>query len=116
MYTKEKWFSDLICNEGSKVQTYRLFKQKFNREKYLCMNMSAYAKFRCGVAPLRIETGPYKGFVIENRLWFHDQFKENNIIEDERHVLLNCPVYADLHAILFSHAGYFNCNFCEFVR
>ena len=93
-----------------------MFKQCFNKEKYLCINMpgkykSAYAKFRCGVAPLRIETGRYEGIMVDNRLCFNEQCKKNNIIEDEKHVLINCPVYADLRAILFRHASSFNCDF-----
>jgi hypothetical protein len=53
---------------------------------------SAFAKFRCGVAPLRIETGRYENKNVNERVCFicHDQ------IEDEKHVLLDCPLYADL--------------------
>jgi hypothetical protein len=42
----------------------KLFKEVFETEMYLSKNISsryrsAFAKFRCGVAPLRIETGRY---------------------------------------------------------
>lgn len=52
-----------------------------------------------------------EGIMIENRLCFYEQCNEDNIIEDEKHVLLNCSVYAYLRAILFSHASSYNCNF-----
>jgi hypothetical protein len=44
---------------------------------------SAFAKFRCGVAPLRIETGRYENKNVNERVCFicHDQ------IEDEKHVI-----------------------------
>jgi hypothetical protein len=50
---------------------------------------SAFAKFRCGVAPLRIETGRYENKNVNERVCFicHEQ------IEDEKHVLLNCIKY-----------------------
>ena len=59
--------------------------------------MSAYAKFRMGVAPLRIETGRYEGLEEENRLCFHCKDK----VESEEHVLLHCPAYQDLREMLF---------------
>ena len=87
---KEKWLSDLMKSERSKLRTYRLFKQEFCTEKYLCCNMpgkykSAYAKFRCGVAPLKIETGRYEALLVENRLCFNDTCIGNNMIESEKH-------------------------------
>ena len=47
---------------GNKLRTYRTFKNEFVTEPYLGIIVhkkyrSAYAKFRCGVAPLKIETG-----------------------------------------------------------
>ena len=52
-------------NGGNKLRTYRLFKQEFKSDPYLTCPMSkfhrsAYAKFRSGVAPIRIETGRYE--------------------------------------------------------
>ena len=62
--------------------------------------ISAFAKFRCGVTPLRIETGRYenKNVNVNEQGCFicHDQ------IEDEKHVLLDCPLYADLRESLFN--------------
>ena len=53
---------------------------------------SAFAKFRCGVAPLPIDTGCYENKNVNERVCFicHDR------IEDENHVLLDSPLYADV--------------------
>ena len=68
---------------------------------------SAFAKFRCGVAPLRIETGSYENKNVNERVCFicHDQ------IEDEKHVLLDCPLYADLRESLFNEVKRSNVHF-----
>lgn len=52
---------------------------------------SAFAKFRCGVAPLRIETGRYENIPLENRVCFNCK----DLVEDETHALLICPLYND---------------------
>ena len=53
---------------------------------------SAYAKFRCGTAPIKLETGRYEGLAVEERICpvCHEG------VEDERHVLLECPMYNDI--------------------
>ena len=35
------------------------------------------------------------------------------LIEDEKHVLMNCPVYEDLRCYLFYQASLFNVNFMQ---
>ena len=59
---------------------------------------SALAKFRCGVAPLRIETGRYEMIPYEERYCFNC----TNKIESEEHVLLECPLYNDIRLELLS--------------
>ena len=49
-----------------KLRTYKLFKQSFGAEKYLLLNCDKYersvlAQFRCGILPIRVETGRYIG-------------------------------------------------------
>ena len=61
----------------------------------LCNNvftLQTFAKFRCGVAPLRLETGRYERLSPEQRTCFFC----TDYIESEEHVLLSCPVYDDL--------------------
>ena len=50
---------------------------------------SSYAKFRCGVAPIRVETGRYERLNYDDRTCFNCHEK----IENEEHVLLECPLY-----------------------
>ena len=45
---------------------------------------SALSKFRCCVAPLKLETGRYENIAPEQRLCFNCK----NIVENEKHVLL----------------------------
>ena len=59
---------------------------------------SALAKFRCGVAPLRIETGRYEMIPYEERHCFYCEKK----VENEEHVLLECPLYNDIRLELFA--------------
>ena len=73
---KAEWCNRLMCNEHSKLRTYRIFKNEFKVEKYIYDILpgkyrSSFAKFRCDVAPLRIETGRYENLPIENRICFH---------------------------------------------
>jgi hypothetical protein len=57
---------------GNKLRTYRLFKTEYETELYCTLIMppchrTAFSKFRCAVALLRIETGRYEGLdVLEN--------------------------------------------------
>ena len=48
-----------------------------------------------------METGRYESLPIDRRLCF---YCNNNDIEDEKHVMLKCPLYADLQVVLFNHA------------
>lgn len=61
---------------------------------------SAFAKFRCGVAPLRLETGRYEGLSVNDRkcpfCLVH--------VESEIHVLLNCEQYSGIRESLFQKA------------
>ena len=58
---------------------------------------SVFAKFRMGVAPLRIETGRYERLEEEQRVCFNCDDK----IESEEHVLLDCPLYQQIRESWF---------------
>ena len=62
---------------------------------------SALAKFRCGVAPLKIETGRYERIPHDQRFCFSCA----NKVEDEIHVLTECPLYDDLRHVLYQKAA-----------
>lgn len=67
---KQIWSSELNnvnrANDGqSKLRTYRIFKSEYLSKSYITANLpvhhrSVLEKFRCGVAPIRIETGNTK--------------------------------------------------------
>ena len=67
------------------------------------------AKFRCGVAPLRIETGRFERLSVEDRLCFHCY--GGGLVEDELHVITVCPFYQDLRDTLFAKAKDVTLNF-----
>ena len=67
---------------------------------------AAFAKFRCGVAPIRIETGRFENLDLSQRLCHFC-----NVVEDETHVILNCSLYEDLRNVLFSKASLVLPNF-----
>ena len=57
---------------GNKLRSYRLFKMEYKTENYLtCLlpgrHRSAFSKFRCSVAPLRLETGNWN-FLLQTPL------------------------------------------------
>ncbi len=88
--------ADDTRNGRNKLRQYRLFKKEYRTEAYVNRPLprshrTALAKFRCGVAPLKIETGRYENIPVENRHCFNCTEK----IEDELHALLLCPFYED---------------------
>ena len=94
----EEWTQSVNKYSGTrgrgknKLRTYRSFKTEFGTEFYLRCSLpkkhrSAFAKFRCGVAPLKIETGRYENRPLEDRIYPFGC----NTVEDETHVMVNCP-------------------------
>ena len=88
----------------NKLRTYSCFKNDFETELYCSLilpprHRSAFCKFRCGVAPIRIETGRYENLP-ENERTCPFCFE----VEDEIHVLFNCILYIDLRQPLISKA------------
>lgn len=71
---------------------------------------SAFAKFRWGVAPLKFETGRYENLPADKRFCFNCK----NVIEDEKHAILKCQLYANLRVELFKHATVIHVNFNSF--
>ena len=92
-------------NAGNKLRTYKLFKRTYQTEDYCKFivpkcHRSAFAKFRCGVAQLRLETGRYECLpVIERICPFCRVYVEN-----ETHVIINCETYECVRESLFQTA------------
>ena len=100
-------------NGRNKLRTYRLFKSRYEVEEYCKLflpvrHRSAFAKFRCGVAPIKIETGRYENLDVNQRIC---PFCSS--VEDKMHIILHCETYPDLRNNLFSNANSLlpNCNF-----
>ena len=94
---QEKLQAELAVRDN-KLRTYRTFKNTYITEPYV-HNItqkkfrSAYAKFRCGVAPINIELCRYglARILVEERVCIHC-----NEVEDESHVLMHCSLYDDV--------------------
>ena len=81
----------------NKLRIYMLSKTEFKTELYckfvLPMNhRSAFAKFICGIAPLKQATGRFEGISEIDRIC---PFCSDSI-EDECHVLFKCTTYKDI--------------------
>ena len=64
-------------------------------------NRSAICKFRCGAAPICIEAGRYENVAEEDRKCPFCK----TVIEDEAHVILDCPIYTDFRPDLQRFRG-----------
>ena len=89
----------------NKLRTYKLFKDTYGVEAYVKTVMpqchrSALAKFRCGVAPIKVESGRYERLPLDERLCPFC----NAEIEDELHVLTVCSMYTDFRVELYTKA------------
>ena len=99
----------------NKLRTYKLYKFEYNTEDYCKLilplkHRSALAKFRCGVAPLRLETGRYENIPESERLCPYCRA----FVEDEFHVMLNCSLYENERRSLLLKANEINSEFYNF--
>ena len=118
----DEWTKDLhndtrkVLGARNKLRTYRLFKTSFEPEAYLTgfLNIKykrAFAMFRCGVAPLRVELDRCTKGV---RIPYHERVCELcdlNMVENEEHVLCHCPVYANIRNNLYGAVAVTNPDF-----
>ena len=82
----------------SKLRTYVKFKSNTEQEHYVKLNLSkkersCLAQLRCGILPLRLETGRYCSEKREERLCV---FCNSQTLEDEVHFVLDCSLYDDI--------------------
>ena len=63
------------------------------------LHRAAFAKFRCGVAPIRIETGRLENLDVGLRLCHFC-----HVVENVTHVILERPIYNGLRDNLFAKA------------
>ena len=81
----------------SKLRTYCLFKENFETEPYVYKihdrrKRSLISQFRCGILPLKVETGRFSQIPLEFRLC---TFCSLDKIEDEFHFFFDCNFYSD---------------------
>ena len=77
---------------------------EYETENYCTLLMpashrAAFAKFRCGVVSIRIETGRFENLDASLR-----QCQSCHVVENETHVILECPTYNGLRNYLFAKA------------
>ena len=73
---------------------------------------SAFAKFRMGVAPLRIEMSRYESLNETERIC--PFYREHT--EDEFHILFHCSLYNDIRTELFRRAQLCDSNFSYLIE
>ena len=82
---REAWEHEILAKP--KLRTYRTFKATFASENYVIKNisrrkLSLLCQLRIGILPLRIETGRFRNFPVEERVC---EICGNGDIEDEKH-------------------------------
>ena len=107
---------DINRYKSDKLRYYNLYKCSKDPEEYVNFNMKKYhrsifAQFRCGILPLQIEVGRFRGLDLCDRVCPIC----NSAVEDEIHFLCQCPYYSDLRDTLFIKAeresnGFINCD------
>ena len=107
--------------ETSKLALYSLYKYKFETEPYLTLNIPIrlrkyLAKFRTSSVNLEIEIGRRHNTPREDRLC--KLCGETNLfkIEDEFHVLLECPTYNSLRKIYIGNNDISIFSFCKLME
>ena len=103
--------ASMTGKDRNRLKTYKVFKSEYGGVENYCKvpfnDRSAFAKFRCVVVPIRLETAQYENIKFEERC----SFNCSNLIEDETHVNLHCPVYSDFRNNLFTEVLKVNRNF-----
>ena len=99
---KELWCEQV--STVSKLRTYITYKKLYDVEPYVYKVMhrghrSILAQFRTGILPLAVETGRYNDLPLEYRLC---NFCNENVLEDEKHFLLNCKLYEEDRKVFFA--------------
>jgi hypothetical protein len=93
---KLQWYDNM--QSVSKLNFYKLFKNDFCPESYIFKihnraHRSVFAQLRCGILPLKIETGRYTQIPMDYRLCI---FCNENVIENEMHFLFQCNFYSNI--------------------
>ncbi len=107
----DSWKTNI--NNKPKLRTYVTFKHQYEREKYVEMNLSRsersyLAQFRCGILPIRIETGRFRGEDVNESIC---TFCDRNEVEDEIHFMFRCQKFHELREHLINYVKQNTNNF-----
>ena len=107
----DRWEHDI--QSQSKLRFYRIFKNVFEVEKYVSINLtisqrSILSQLRYGILPLKVETGRYFNMPVEDRIC---QFCETKEVETETHFLFNCNRYSTIRESFYITMNAFSPNF-----
>ena len=96
---------DISRYNSDKLRYYNLYKSEKCIEDYVTLNISKYhrslfAQFRCGILPIQIEVGRYRNIDLCDRICPIC----NDSVEDEIHLLCQCPAYNGYRNTLFQSA------------
>ena len=91
-YVSEKWKTSVLSKP--KLRTYKLYKTELEPEWYVDnfvgrFQRSIFARFRCGVLPLQIEVGRFRGQNVNERICQVCKAA----VKSEIHFLFECPAY-----------------------
>lgn len=98
-----------FISDSPKLQFYSHFKTLLDPERYLSSiniikHRNAFLRFRISCHKFAIETGRYRAISRNERFCLFCLTNDVEIIEDELHVLMNCPYYNEIrqqHNITF---------------
>ena len=94
---------DAIGSNRGKLDTYFYIKTHFGKEKYLQINNNfkirqSICKIRVSAHSLNIETGRYKNIISSERKCTNCSKGD---IEDEKHFIVDCPLYENIKVKFF---------------
>ena len=112
----QEWSSEIT--QSKYLYNYSLFKTDIVHESYLKVLPSmqlrrALTKFRCGISKLNVQA--YRRSKSDDKSTAMCS-RCTNIIDDEYHVLLQCPWYHDLRSTYIPQYYYVNPNMQKFIQ
>ena len=92
---------------SDKLRYYNMYKACYAPEEYVLSDISKrqrslLAQFRAGILPLEVEVGRFRNIPLSERTC---KLCNLNNVEDEYHLLLECPIYSELRSTLFLKAN-----------
>ena len=104
-YYENEWKQE--PRNSSKLAVYATCKSDIVKEKYLgILTLKKFlvtmARFRTSSHTLEIELGRHKGTLFSQRICEYCELRGSTCIEDEFHLVLNCPMYGEIRQRYFS--------------